>query len=158
MIIIIMSFLLDSIISNLINYNSLLYPLFSILSLIVGYTYFNQKNNSYLITSFVLGLLYDIVYTDTLFFNACLFLSVALLLQKAFEKFPYNYLSVLVLSFITIIYYRVLSYLILIFIDYLNFNTNFFFQGIYSSFLSNIIYITLVYLFINRDTLIFHRK
>lgn len=158
MIIVIISFLLDGIVSSIINYHSLMYPLFSLLSLITSYTYFNQKDNSYIIMAFILGLSYDLVYTDTLFFNACLFLSSALLLKKIFEKFPYNYISVLVISFIMIFYYRILSYLILAFINYLNFSISFLLQGIYSSIIINIIYISVAYLIISSNQLIFHRK
>lgn len=158
MIIIVISFLLDGVVGGLINYDSLMYPLFSLLSLITSYTYFNQKDNMYLLLAFIIGLAYDLVYTDTLFFNACIFLSSAMLLKKIFEKFPYNYLSILLISLIMIFYYRIFIYLILIFINYLNFNTLVLLQGIYSSIIINIIYISIVYLIINSNQLIFHHK
>ena len=70
----IISFILDNLISNFINHNSLFYPLFTMLSLIIIYPKFNKKDNKYYICSFILGLIYDITVSDTLFLNAFIFL------------------------------------------------------------------------------------
>lgn len=157
MIIIIISFILDNVIASLINFDSLMYPLFSILSLILTYNHFNQRDNFYFIVSFILGLIYDIAYTDTVFLNAFIFLLLAYLLRKAFTKIVYNYLSVLLISISTIIYYRLITYIILVIVKYINFNFLFLLKGIYSSLIINFIYISVVYLINNSKKIIFKK-
>lgn len=158
MIIMIISFILDGVISNLINYNSLMYPICSLLSLIIVYPYFNQNDNTYLVASFLLGILYDVVYTDTIFFNACLFLILALSLKKVFKKFSYKYFSVLITTLVSIVSYRTISYITLVLIHYLNYNIYTFCKGIYSSFIINIIYITLFYLISSKKLILRRMK
>ena len=65
--ILLISFAIESIVSNLIPLNSIFIPLFSIVSLVVVYPLFNGDKNKFLIYSFIFGLLYDIVYTNTIF-------------------------------------------------------------------------------------------
>jgi len=154
MIILIISFLLDILVSKFITYNSLLYPLFSILSLIFIYPNFH-KTNHYYIYSFILGFLYDILI-DTIFLNAFIFLLLSYLLKLIFKKIPYNYLSVLLISIFTIIYYRLIIYSILIFINYLKFDIFILLKSISSSLLLNIIYISIMYL-ITSKKLIFKK-
>ncbi len=158
MIIVIISFILDNIFSRLIKYSNLLYPLFSLLSLILIYPYFNRKDNNYYIFSFIFGLIYDITYTDTIFLSAFIFLSISYLLRLIFNKFNYNYLSVLLSSIFIIIYFRLVTYLILVLLNYLNFNIITLISSIYSSLILNIIYILLVYILLNKKILIFKTK
>lgn len=142
---IIISFILDNFISNFINHNSLFYPLFTLLSLIIIYPKFTKKINKYYLTSFLLGLIYDIAVTDTLFLNAFIFLLLSYIINYIFRKIPYNYLSVLIISVISIIYYRVITYIVLLLLNYLNFNILILLKSIYNSLILNIIYITILY-------------
>ena len=78
--ILVISFLLDNLISFFLNTNLLFNPLLSLVSLIIIFRYYHRKDeNKYLITSFVLGLVYDIVCTDTVFLNAGIYLLLSLL-------------------------------------------------------------------------------
>ena len=95
----IISLILDNFVSNFINHNSLFYPLFTLLSLIIIYPKFTKKINKYYLTSFLLGLIYDVAVTDTLFLNAFIFLLLSYIINYIFRKIPYNYLSVLIISF-----------------------------------------------------------
>ena len=157
MIVIIISFILDNIISNLINYYSIFYPLFTLLSLVLIYPHFNKKSKKYFICTFIFGFIYDISVTDTLFLNAFIFLLLAYLLKYTFNKLTYNYLSVLLLSLGAIIYYRAVNFLILVVINYLSFNIGLLFKSIYCSIILNVIYISVYYL-INSKRLIFKRR
>ena len=157
MIIVIISFVLDNLISNLTNYNSILYPLFTVLSLILIYKDFNRKNNNYFIYSFILGFVYDVAVTDTLFLNAFIFLFLSYLIRIIFNRITYNYISVLFISIGSIIYYRIVTYLILNILNYLNFNIILLCKSIYSSIVINIIYISVFYLIVHRRKLIFKR-
>lgn len=150
----IISFILDNLISNFINHNSLFYPLFTMLSLIIIYPKFNKKDNKYYIYSFILGLIYDITVSDTLFLNAFIFLLLSYILNYIFKKIPYNYLSILIISILTIIYYRLVTYLTLILLNYLNINILILLKSIYSSLILNIIYISIL----SNKKLIFKKK
>ena len=158
MIIVIISFLLDNVISNLLNYNSIFNPLFTLTSLILIYPNFNKKSNNYFIYAFILGLIYDISITNTLFLNAFVFFSLSLLIRFVLKKIKYNYLSILVLLLGSIIYYRLITYIILVIINYLNFSFYYLFKSIYSSIFLNIIYISFVYLIINIKRLILKKN
>ena len=142
---IIISIILDNFISNFINHNSLFYPLLTLLSLIIIYPKLTKKINKYYLTSFLLGLIYDIAVTDTLFLNAFIFLLLSYIINYIFRKIPYNYLSVLIISFISIIYYRLITYIVLLLLNYLNFNLLTLLKSIYNSLILNIIYITILY-------------
>lgn len=148
MLVIISSFLLDNIISLLMNQNNLLFPLFSLLSLIIIFSY-NLREYNYFILSMCIGLLYDIVFTDTLFLNASIFLLFSLGIYLIFKRINYNLFNVVLVSLLFIILYRVITY----FLFLLNFNVSFDFfnllKGIYSSFIINIAYI-IIYFIINK--------
>jgi len=150
----IISFILDNIVSNLINYDSIFYPLFTLLSLILIYPNYNKKDKKYYIISFILGLIYDITL-NTLFLNTFIFLLLAYILRLIFSKIKYNYLSVLFISILSIIYYRTVTYVVLLILNYLEFNIHTLFKSIYSSILLNIIYVTIFYLL---KKLIFNKK
>ncbi|MBE6144429.1 MAG: rod shape-determining protein MreD [Firmicutes bacterium] len=158
MTIIITSFFLDIMISKWVNFNSFFYPLFSILSLIFSFLYFNKKDNSFFISAFILGLLYDVVITDTLFLNAFVFSILSLILKQIFRKIKFNYLAILLISLGTIVYYRLMVYLILIILNYLEFNIFKIINSILSSVFLNLIYITIIYVVINYKKIIFKKR
>jgi len=155
--IVIISFVLDNIVSNFLNYNSIFNPLFTLLALILIYPCFNKRSNNYYIYAFVLGFIYDVSITNTLFLNAFIFLLLSYLIRLMFKKIPYNYLSILIISLCSIIYYRVITYIVLIILNYLDFNLFYLFKSIYTSILLNVIYISILYLIINSKRLIFKR-
>lgn len=143
----IISFLLEGVFSNMINItNSFFAPLFSIVILIVIYPYFNHEESSFLKTCFVLGLAYDFIYTDTLIVNACIFLIIGYFIIWLNSWLSNHSISVLFMSFITIVVYRILMYTILVIVGFLPFNINALFISIYSSIILNLIYADLLYL------------
>ena len=88
------TFILEGLISNYIT-----------IDLILFYFYF--KKNKY---PFLIGLLYDIIYTDTLFLHAFIFLIILFLIDKIKDK---NYLYFIFI----ILIYHVLIYLVLLLIN-----------------------------------------
>ena len=69
---IIISFFLDGIISNYIGFElvniSCLKTIYSLVALIISYNYFDN-HKKYIYMSIVLGMLFDIVYTNTFMLN-----------------------------------------------------------------------------------------
>ena len=127
----IISFILDKYLSN---------SLFTLLSLLLTY---NKKNRKKLITiSIILGLLYDIIYTNTLFINTIVFLLSIYLIEIIYKK--NNYLNIIIYSLIIIIYYRLAQYIIInIIYNYPSYDI---IKNIVYSILINMIYVNLVFL------------
>lgn len=145
--ILVISFLLDNLISFFLNTNLLFNPLLSLVSLIIIFRYYHRKNeNKYLITSFVLGLVYDIVCTDTVFLNAGIYLLLSLFIIKFYKIFSYNLLNSAILLIIVIIIYRSITFLVLSNFNFISFNLYHLLQSIYSSLILNLLYLSFFFL------------
>lgn len=144
--VLIISFILEGIISNMIGIRSDFFlPLFSVVSLIIVYPYFNHENASFLKFCFVLGLFYDLVYTDTLILNACVFPIIGLLISFLNSRLSNHMISLIfTISFIVLIY-RVLNYGILVIVGFFPFSWDVLMTSITSSLLLNIIYGEILY-------------
>ncbi|MBQ8234359.1 MAG: rod shape-determining protein MreD [Bacilli bacterium] len=153
-IIIFISLILDGIISNI---SSILIPLFTLLSLIIIKPYY-KINKNYLILSFILGILYDIAYTDLLYINAILFLLTGYFIIFITKRLRDNIFNVTIISILTIIYYRTLSYLTYIISTKDIFNINILFKSIYSSIIINILYIIICYIITSKTSKKTYRK
>lgn len=144
----IVSFLLDSVLSNIITmHNNLLAPLLSIIALVIIYPYFKKDDIKYLEYTFIYGIIYDLVYTDTLILNAIVFTFLGLIIIGINKIISNNYLNISLIAFLVIISYRIITYFILVFTKYLEFDFAVLLKGITSSLLLNIIYAILLYLF-----------
>lgn len=141
--IVLISFYLEGILSK-ISFNFLT-PLTTLMSLILIYPYLNDSKKEYYISCFSIGLLYDIGYTNTMFLNAFIFLLLGFFITKINIYIKNNSFNVILMSLIIIILYRLITYLILVFIDYLNFNINTLLNSIIYSLLLNFIYISILY-------------
>ena len=143
--IIIISFILESITSNIVKTNSLFIPLFVITSLNVLYPYFKLKNN-FIICFIICGILYDIIFSDSIFINTISFGACSIVLILYYNYFKYSLFNSILGTIIIIILYRLLSYGLLLIIDFLSFNLFNMLSGIYTSILLNIIYSIILYL------------
>ncbi len=143
---VIISFVFDSIFSNIIPTDSIFLPLFSLISLIIIYPYFHKEENSYLKFTFLLGLLYDIAYTDTLFLNAFIFLLIGFCIKLINEYISNNIFNVSIMSLLVVIIYRFITYFVLVMINYLNYDFTNLLASIYSSLIINVIYGIILYL------------
>lgn len=132
----IISFLLDGVISNYLNFNSL----FTLLIIIFIY----KNKNSYLYV-LVFGFLFDIVYTDTLFLNTIIFYFCLLITNKIFKYLKYNFINVVFVSILLIIIYRTLIYLELCVIEYIEFDYIVLLNSYLYSLL-NVIFVIIIYL------------
>lgn len=141
--IIIISFILENILSNFLPINSLFSTLLTLLSLILIYPYCNGKNGLYLKYCFFTGLAYDLIYTDTLILNAFIFTFIGFIITKLNLFFSNNCVNDSLMAIIVIIIYRVLCYGILIITANMKLNALGLLKSIYSSIIINIIYIVI---------------
>ncbi|MBP3461359.1 MAG: rod shape-determining protein MreD [Bacilli bacterium] len=139
--ILIISFYLEGILSNIGN----ILPLFTLISLIIIYPYLYNLKKDYYKICFIIGLLYDVAYTDTLFLNAFIFLIIGFFIIKINIIMTNNIFNVALISLIVVILYRILVFIILIFINYIDIDINSFFVSIINSLFINILYGMLLY-------------
>jgi len=156
------SFLLDSFISMYIpitisNYNVLV-PMFTIVSMIIIYPFFNNNEKSYLITCLVFGLLYDITFTNTLGLNTALFFGLGYIIVFLDSALSNNLFSLIVKMLIIIILYDLITYLILTILNYIDYGLLTLLIKIGKSLLLNTIYLTLTYFVTNSISKKLHIK
>ena len=102
--ILLISFTLEGIFSNLLSANSILIPLFTIISFVIVYPYFKNAKNKFYIYAGLIGLLYDIVYTNCPFVNTFTFLITSLMISLIYEyitvsKFNVTLINIIILLF-----------------------------------------------------------
>lgn len=142
----ILSFVLDSLISNFIPINSIFCTLFSLMSLILIYPYFNGNHEKYYITSFVMGLACDLIYTDTIIVNAVLFLLIAIVITRLNYILSNNYINVIIMALICIVIFRTITYCLLLMTGNVNWNMSNLLKSINRSIISNSLYVSIGYI------------
>lgn len=144
--ILIVSFILQGILSNFINIDTNIFNLLlPIVALIIIYPYFRKNNRKYFIYAGIYGFLYDLIYTDTFILYAGLFVVIGFIISLLNVIFSNNIINIGFITTIVIIIYRVITYSILVTVNYLNFDMGILFESIYSSSLLNIIYAIIIY-------------
>ena len=156
--ILIFSFLFEAIFTNLVGSNSIFIPLFTLTSIVLIYPYFKKKNFNYILVSLILGIFYDICFSDSIFVNTICFGIIGGLNILIYNYVNYNIYTSNIINIIIIITYRIISYIILLSINFITFNSIVFFKGIYSSLLINIAYGIILYFIIELLAKILNKK
>ena len=97
------------------NKLNLFYPMFTI-SLIPFLYHDNFKKYYYIV--FVLGMFYDILYTDIFLYNAIIFLVLGIFNTKIIQYFKNSLFLLLILTCINIILYDSISFILVILTNY----------------------------------------
>lgn len=138
------SFFLDGILSRYILPNSLFLPLFTIVSLVIIYPYFNNDNFRYFKFIAIIGLLYDIAYFNTLFYNFFIFIALGFIIGLINYLLSNNIYTNILMTVVSITAYRIITFLITI-IFKTSYPLSELLQSIYSSLILNIIYCLIIY-------------
>ena len=141
-----LSFFLDGILSRYISLNTLFLPLFTIVSLVIIYPYFNNDNFRYFKFVAIIGLLYDIAYFNTLFYNFFLFLIIGFVIGLINYLLSNNLYTNILMTIISITIYRIFTFLLVIIFKTNTFSFFDLIQSIYNSLILNIIYCILIYI------------
>jgi len=150
----IIAFMLDGILSNFLKQPFL--PLFTIVTLAGIFPYFDNKESKYLKYCAIFGLLYDIVYTNTLFLNVFIFVGIGFINIFIAYFFSNGFLTNILTSFVSVISYRVLSFIINnIFI---NISINSLLPSIYNSLIVNIVYSLILYMVLKKINTYRHKR
>lgn len=150
---VIISFLLDSIMSNITAFNlvdpSWFKTIYSIISLVIIYNYFdNQKK--YLSILIILAIFFDIVYTNTFILNVVVFFVIYIILSKLDYTITTNIFTINLKSIICVSLYHILTYIILLLANYNNYSIKLLGLILLRSLIMTIIYTTISYLLMNK--------
>ena len=146
MIYLLISIILDITASTLITstYQNInyLFPQILVSSLTISYLLIKNKK-LYFITITLLGLIYDIIYSDIFLINTYFFLLQGLFLQAFYKNKEQTPLNVSLVSILTFIFYDIYIFFTLILLKEETFKITELYYKISHSLILNIIYITL---------------
>ena len=150
---IIISFLLDGIMPNILPFNlvdpSYFKTIYSVISLVIIYNYFdNQKK--YLSILIILGIFFDIVYTNTFILNIIVFLVIYIVLSNLDYVITTNIFTINLKSLVCIFTYHIITYIILLLANYNNYSIKLLGLILLRSIIMTIIYTTISYLLMNK--------
>lgn len=153
LIIITLSLILDGILSNIFPYTvnnlSLFTPLLTLISICLIYPFYKKKENKYILTIFLTGIIYDLLYTNLIFYNAIIFTIIGIISKYIYKHYEINYLNIIIQIIIIVTIYESLNALIIILFNLVPMSISRLFYKITHSLLLNIIYSELLLLIIN---------
>lgn len=149
----IISFLLDSIISLYIpaSLTTLSYfkTIYTLVSLVVIFNYF-ENSKKYLIIAIIIGALFDTVYTNTFLLNIVIFIVDYFLLTELDYIIPNNLFTINIKSLSALYTYHILTYIILLLTHYNSYSFSILLNILMKSTIMTIIYTTISYLLIKK--------
>ena len=149
----IISFLLDGLLSNYMSVGitdpSYFRTIFSVVALVIMLNYFDEKRK-YLYVLVSLGLLFDIVYTNTFLLNTFIFYLIYFIMHKLNYLMPNNLFTISLKAYLAICLYHVLSFFILMVADYGNYQTSLLGNILLHSIISTIIYASVSYVLVKK--------
>ena len=118
--IIISSFILDIILSNVLPFMkgdlSIFTSLFVPITIYLIYPFYKNQKLKYYIESFIIGIIYDLIFTNLLFFDGVIFLIISLVSVKIYKNFMVDkYKNIMYVFLIIILYEFLVASIFLIF-------------------------------------------
>jgi len=148
-ILIIISLLLDGVLTNylpyLVNNLSWFTPLFTVVIIFILYPFFRKKEKKYFLLIFLLGILYDLLYTNLLFWNALIFLFIALLSKYLYKNLEVTPIKLVLYTIIIIVAYESLNACIIVIFQLVPITLEKLLYKISHTLLINIIYMEIIY-------------
>ncbi len=148
-IILIVSFLLEGVISNFVTINGYLAPLFTLVALIMICPFF-ENSADYYKYAFFTGLAYDLIYTDTIIFHAIIFCFMAFIIIRLNLVLSDNFINALIILALSIVFYRVITYGLLVFINSIHFEIVALGYSILKSLILNLLYGMILFVVIKK--------
>ena len=146
----IVGFILEGIITNFIPIQTKLFnPLLLFVTIVFVYPYF-KNDKKYYKTCLIYGIIYDLIYTNTLIFHGILFLLIGYIVHYLYKLFSLNIINITIIVIGCIVIYRILGYLLVCLVSSYNFSWFTLLNSITSSLILNVIYISFLYIIINK--------
>lgn len=161
-VILVISLFLDGFLSNYLPYLvgdlSLFTPLLTVVSVFIIYPLFYKDNKRYFILAFVVGMIYDLFYTNLLFFNGFLFLLISFITTKVTKNIQVNFFSVLYEVILIIVVYEVVYAILLVIFNLVPVTLYLVLYKIGHSILLNVIYVEVIYLIMKKFNAKFFKR
>ena len=143
------SLILDGILTNylpyLVNDLSLFTPLLTLVAIIIIYPFYRKDELKYYVIAFIVGVLYDLFYTNLIFFNGVLFFTIAYTSSRITKNVTMNTVNLLLETIGMIVLYEVLTGLALFTYHVVPVTVYKVWYKIIHSLLLNVIYVEIVY-------------
>lgn len=107
-ILIILSLLLDGYLSTIISSSSYFLPLLTLTTIYLIYPKYNKKISSYKLIVIIVGLIYDLLYTNLLLFHAVIFYILSFLIIHIYKNYSQTKLTTILSLIILIVVYELL--------------------------------------------------
>lgn len=147
----IISFLLEGIMSNIfistLSNISYFTTIYTIIALIVIYPYFDN-DRKYFVLVIIFGILFDVLYTSSILVNTFIFIIIGIVVKILYNLFSDNIFMTNVISYIGIIIYHLLSYIVLSIVGYSEYNIMLLIDIIVHSIFMTVIYTSISYFMI----------
>ncbi len=142
LIIVILSFILEGNLSNYFSINTNFFNTCLVFSSLIIISNIIEKKEAFYLFAFFTGLFYDLFFIDRIGYSILTFLLGSIIIKNInkITKIKFDIIK----DIIIIISYRVISYIVLVLIGYLSFDTFKLLHSIYSSIILNIIYIIIL--------------
>lgn len=160
-ILIIISLILDGLLTNIFPYMmgnlSFLTPLLTVICIIIIYPFYKKNLKKYYILSFLIGIIYDLLYTNLFLINGVLFFIIALITRYIYKNLRISSLSLTLYICLIIVLYETLLATIFIVFNMIPFSITSILYKIVNSLVINIIYGEILY-YIVKTTSKRHKK
>lgn len=147
--IIISSFILDIILSNVLPFMkgdlSIFTSLFVPITIYLIYPFYKNQELRYYIESFIIGIIYDLIFTNLLFFDGVIFLIISLVSVKIYKNFMVDKYKNIMYVFLIIILYEFLVVSIFLIFNLVPISFYDFIYKILHTLLINVVYGFLLY-------------
>ena len=151
-IILVIAFLLDGILTNYLSFLpgdlTIFTPLLTLTALLIIYPLYRKKEKKYYLTVIIVGLLYDLFYTNLLFLNAILFLICGLVIKVIYKYVDFSFIKSILLTILIITIYESLFALVIVIFNLVPMSLERLVYKISHSLLLNIIFADVCYLII----------
>ncbi len=144
-----LSFFLQNIFSLYLNYSPF-FNLFVICTLVFIYPLFQNNNHNYWRYCLIVGLFYDVILTNSLFFNTIIFVILGMIVSKINVYFVNNMYSTIFMTMFIIFSYLAITYSILVIAGQLEFEILQFLGKFYDTILLNIVYSGLFFMIVEK--------
>ena len=140
-----LSIVFDGVISLFLTNKSYLQPLLTITCLFMIFPIYKKNQTKYIVISVIAGLIYDLLYTNLLFFHAILFYLLTKLIIYIHNNYKQNLLTTIIFLSIIITTYECLTQFILFFFRIVPFSIEKLAFKIIHSLILNILFAILLY-------------
>ncbi len=127
---------------------SLFTPMLTLVSLLLIYPLYRKRQKQYFITIGIVGFIYDLLYTNLLFYNALIFLLMGFIIKKIYENLDVSHFKISIYITILIALYEIIFAFFIILFDLVPMTFNDLIFKITHSIILNIFYGELLLLII----------